>query len=170
MKKLIIILFFPLSSFAQSDFRIDLCNESGPDLHSGVSSKPLLCVKDKNTEFGLMFAFREQKDSVWYEGMMVMSKGIGQNIDSAQLEFAFEDGEILALRAWMNVGYTTCSHFDYSKEYFGKLLEKKLINMKYTNLGTGEYISYDLKENQFNFFVEVKDAIDKKKISWRNCL
>lgn len=170
MKKLIVVLLFPMVTFAQDDFKIELCSESGPEEHSGVGSKYLSCRKDSETGFGLIFGFGEKDGNVWYNGMMVMSYGISQKIDSSKLQFTFADGEVVELKAWMNVGAKVSSHFDYGAVFLDKLLKKKLVKLKYTNLGNLESISYSLKGTDFNFFAKVKEAINAKRTTWVNCL
>jgi hypothetical protein len=170
MKKLIVVLLFPMSAFAQDDFKIELCSESGPEEHSGVGSKYLSCRKDSETGFALIFGFGEKNDSVWYTGLMIMSYGISQNIDSSRAQFTFSDGEVVEMKAWMNGCTKICSHFDFFGKFLDKLLEKPLTNIKYINLGNGESISYSLKGDDYHFFAKVKEAIDTKSVEWKNCL
>ena len=70
MKKLIVALLFPVSSFAQ-DYQILMCKDPMTDKEYVYGNNDLLCSRDGKTGFRITIVYSKKADKVSYNGFIV---------------------------------------------------------------------------------------------------
>jgi len=169
MKKLIVILLFPLSVFAQQEKKVKICSNLNYFGRLGRVLSPLICAKDIRTGFSITVFVRELQGDLSYYGLCVTRHGIGTNMDSSRLILTYIDGTTFEMTSFDEKNYEQWSYFDQYGEFYSDFLKKKIKSIKFINLSTNDSYSYELKPEQTSFFKESLDDIIKNKFYVGEC-
>jgi hypothetical protein len=168
MKKLIVALLFPMSSFAQ-DFKIYVCKDVMTDKEYAFGSEDLLCSNDGKNGFNIHIFFNNKNGAVSYSGLMVNSAGLGRCFEKDELFILFDDGTKVSYKSWNDFNCEGKSYFDLYGKYLDDLSEKNIKAIRFQNGRTSESFTYVLKGSESSFFIRAKKCLDSKIYSQGNC-
>jgi len=169
MKKLIVVLLFPLSLFAQQEKKVKICSNLNYFGRLGRVLAPLLCTEDIKNGFSITVHVRELQGNLSYYGICVQRHGIGGNMDSSRLVLNYIDGTNFEITSFDEKNYEEWSYFDRYGENYSNFMKKKIESIKFINLTTGDSYLYKLKPEQTSFFKESLDDIRKNKFYVGEC-
>lgn len=130
------------------------------------SSEKLICVDDSRDKgFGVSFDFltkRKTKEAA-ISGVSVASKGFSC-VENSTLVFLFEDNQKIKLKSWNKFNCDGNSWFGLRKKELKLLQTKKLKKIKYQNGRNFTSLTYELKEEEESYFIEISEALTNKDI------
>jgi hypothetical protein len=163
MKKLIVILLFPMSAFAQDDLKIKICKNLNYFGRLGNYIIPLICSNDAKSGFSININVREIEGYLSYYGLCVQRRGIGEYMDSSRLVFTYESGKTFTITSFTEKNELEWSYFDKNSQYYHDFVKEKITSIKFINLTTGDNMIYQIKPTQKTFFQDALKEIMKNK-------
>ena len=170
MKKLILVLFFPASVFAQSDVKVKICSNINYFGGIGRVIYPLICSENTKVGFAINVGVREIQGELGYYNIVVQRHGIGNYMDSSRLVFYYEDGGKYELKSYLERNTEEWSNFDEGATSYNHFLKKKIESIEFINLTTNDRYLYKLKPEQKTFFKNAWDDIRKNKFYVGECI
>jgi hypothetical protein len=168
MKKLIVILMFPMSAFAQ-DFKIYVCKDIMTDKEYAFPSETILCSDDGVKGFNINLFLSNKNGVVSYNGLLVNVAGVGKCSEKDELYFLFDDDTKVAYKSWNDFNCEGRSYFDLYAKWFDDLSKKKIKAIRFKNGRTSDSFTYVLNESQSTFFIRAKKCIDSKVYIQKDC-
>jgi len=131
------------------------------------ASKGLKAVKDAKKWFLIEPIIKKnEEDKVECTGLFIKFSGIGACNQNDVLDFLFEDGSRLQIKAWNQFGCKSNSGFFIdSTNALGecltsiKLLNKAVKSIRFSNGRTHDNLTVDLPLKDRNYFVELNEAL-----------
>jgi hypothetical protein len=181
MKNIFYLLLFPIISVAQqkSDttdekkkvlpYYIEWCTDKMTDKSYAFGSKSLVCSEDGKKGFIVRISWNWKNDQLYYRGVTVKSVGIGSCVENSTLILLFDDDSKYQLSAWNDFNCEGDSYMDWDGKSMNRILGKKVKAIRFQNGRTFDSYTYNLSENQQNYFVEVASAVSEKRIVFGSC-
>jgi hypothetical protein len=169
MKKLIVVLLFPLSAFAQDDVKVKICSNLNYFGRLGKVTYPLICSEDKKTGFAINVNVREIDGNLSYYGLCVQRHGIGGDMDSGMMVINFVDGTNYKIVSFAEKNYNDWSYFDRYGEHYDDFCKAKISSIQFINLTNNSSYSFKLKPEQVSFFYDAMKEIKRNKFYVGEC-
>jgi len=170
----ILSFFLSINCIGQSDttkenkkslpYYIQVCKDVMTDKELVWGSKIILCSEDGKKGFSIRVSFEKKKDEVKYQGLTVISAGIGNCMEKDELIFLFEDDSKYSLKSWQDFNCAGKSYFDLYGKFFDEFNSKKIKAIRLTNGRSYESYTYKPTSTEASYFIEVKQALDNNKI------
>lgn len=128
-----------------------------------IASIGLVCSPDGKKGFRIKPDFLARRGPVAYNGLSVISVGIGNCVENCELIFLFEDGTKVNSTSWNKFNCDGNSYFDYNKTLLDKMA-KPLKAVRFTNGNGFESYTHSVEAKNKNYFIEVKNAIDNQMV------
>lgn len=166
MKKLAILFCVSTSlCFGQTidttQFHIIQFTDQMTDKNYFMPSIGLVCIKNNEVGFRITPDFDNRRGPVAYNGISVLSAGIGGCVEDCTLIFLFEDGSKVQMESWNKFNCDGNSWFDYNKTLLSKIA-KPIKAIRFTNGRTFDSYTHQVPEEDKHYFVNVKSAIENQ--------
>ena len=152
MKKLLLgtLLFF---SFAASSQKLTYTKDIMTDKEYINIDKVFMASNDSKNGFFIKPTFKILDGVVKYNGLIVISSGVGSCMENDRLIILFEDNTKVELKSWQNFNCKGTSYFDlHSKEL--ENLNKRVKAIRLTNGRSYESYTFETKtEEEKNYFI-----------------
>jgi len=96
-----------------------------------------------------------------FRGLLVRFENIGNCNENNKLIFLFEDDTKLTLDSWNDFNCKGVAYFDLNGTSLPKL-QKKIKSIMFQNGRTYDSITIDVPESEQDYFIQVKNLLDKK--------
>jgi hypothetical protein len=161
---IITILFFSQLSFSQSVYILRVTDKMD-DTETYIVSRTLLVSNDDKHGFKIACSFKKKNGKVDYNGLSVISAGVGTCMEKDLLDILFEDGSKLHLVGFNNFNCKGYSFFDLGGRELPNL-KKPIKAIRLTNgRDSGEKYTGDVtKKDDKEYFIHVQKAIDAQLI------
>lgn len=169
MKNLLLCLAMALSvySFGQSidttQLHIVRFVDQMTDKNYLVPSYSLICSPDGKKGFKITPLFDNRRGPASYDGLSVVSAGLGSCMENSELIFLFEDDTKVNTKSWNKFNCDGNSFFDYQKTLLDKLA-KRVKAIRFTNGHGFDSYTHALPEEDRNYFINVKKAVEEQRV------
>jgi len=140
-------------------YYIELVNDKMTDKNYALGSKSLLCSDDGKKGFIIKVSWKNINGQISYNGLSIVSAGIGGCVENDNLFFLFDDDSKFNIKSWNSFNCEGDSYFDLYQKHFDDLTSKKVIAIRFQNGRTFDSFTYNLTKNEQTYFIEAKEAL-----------